>query len=148
MTKDISLKISIFSLTSFLILLVTLPPSLSKTSLMAGGTRDCRYDNLWCEHWWQSWHPWIILWMLPSQWETTLHCNVVSHWLGTITKWSLGIMVSLGFQSRMIIISYTLSREYRVAWNRYSRLLFTSEDRFCTSFHVQEQSMYMMSQCQ
>ena len=24
-----------------------------------------------------------------SQWETTLHCNVVSHWLGAYTKWSL-----------------------------------------------------------
>ena len=26
----------------------------------------------------------------PSQWETTLHCNVVSHWLGAYTNWSLG----------------------------------------------------------
>ena len=26
---------------------------------------------------------------VPIQWETTLHCNVVSHWLGTYTKWSL-----------------------------------------------------------
>ena len=26
----------------------------------------------------------------PSQWEMTLHCNVISHWLGTYTKWSLG----------------------------------------------------------
>ena len=25
----------------------------------------------------------------PSQWETTLHCNVVSHWLRAFTKWSL-----------------------------------------------------------
>ena len=25
----------------------------------------------------------------PSQWETTLYCNVVSHWLGAYTKWSL-----------------------------------------------------------
>ena len=25
----------------------------------------------------------------PSQWETTLHCNVVSHWFGTYTKWPL-----------------------------------------------------------
>ena len=23
----------------------------------------------------------------PSQWETTLRCNVVSHWLGAYTKW-------------------------------------------------------------
>ena len=26
---------------------------------------------------------------MPSQWETTLQCNVVSHWLGTFTKWTL-----------------------------------------------------------
>ena len=26
---------------------------------------------------------------VPSQWETTLHCNIVSHWLGAYTKWSL-----------------------------------------------------------
>ena len=25
----------------------------------------------------------------PNQWETTLHCNVVSHWLGAYTTWSL-----------------------------------------------------------
>ena len=25
----------------------------------------------------------------PSQWETTLQCNVVSHWLGAFTKWAL-----------------------------------------------------------
>ena len=24
-----------------------------------------------------------------SQWETTLHCNIISHWLGTYTIWSL-----------------------------------------------------------
>ena len=24
----------------------------------------------------------------PSQWEMTLQCNVVSHWLGAFTKWS------------------------------------------------------------
>ena len=26
---------------------------------------------------------------VPSQWETTLQCNGVSHWLGAYTKWSL-----------------------------------------------------------
>ena len=28
---------------------------------------------------------------MPSQWETMLQCNSVSHWLGTFTKWSLHI---------------------------------------------------------
>ena len=30
----------------------------------------------------------------PSQWETTLLCNVVSHWLSTYSKWSLEVNVS------------------------------------------------------
>ena len=25
----------------------------------------------------------------PSLWETPLQCNIISHWLGTYTKWSL-----------------------------------------------------------
>ena len=37
-------------------------------------------------------------------------------------------------------VSYTLSREYRVVRNRYSRLLFTGEDRLCVNLQVQEQS--------
>ena len=28
----------------------------------------------------------------PSQCETMLHCNVVSHWLGAYTKWSLYVI--------------------------------------------------------
>ena len=28
----------------------------------------------------------------PSQWETTLHCKVVSHWLSAYTKWSLKVL--------------------------------------------------------
>ena len=39
----------------------------------------------------------------PSQWETTLPCNVVSHWLGAFTIWSLPSSVmhmkSLGLNS-------------------------------------------------
>ena len=45
-------------------------------------------------------------------------------------------------------ISYTPSREYRVVRYRYSRLLFTSEDRLCANLRVQEQSTNMTSQCQ
>ena len=46
-----------------------------------------------------------------------------------------------------IYISYTLGREYRVMRNRYSRLLFTSEDHLCANLRVQEQSTNMTSQC-
>ena len=45
-------------------------------------------------------------------------------------------------------VSYTLSREYRMVRNRYSRLLFTSEDRLWANLHVQEQLTNMTSQCQ
>ena len=47
----------------------------------------------------------------------------------------------------VITCSYTLGREYRVMRNRYSRLLFTSEDRLCANLRVQEQSTNMTSQC-
>ena len=26
---------------------------------------------------------------VPSQWEMVLHCNAISHWLGTYTVWSV-----------------------------------------------------------
>ena len=45
-------------------------------------------------------------------------------------------------------LSYTLSHEYRVVRYRYSRLLFTSEDRLCANLRVQEQSMNITSQWQ
>ena len=31
----------------------------------------------------------------PSQWETTLHCNVVFNWLGACTKWILNMMINM-----------------------------------------------------
>ena len=30
---------------------------------------------------------------VPSQWEMTLHCNVILYWLGAYTKWSLHIQI-------------------------------------------------------
>ena len=33
--------------------------------------------------------------MTPSQWEAMLHCNVVFHWLGAYTKWSLYILYNM-----------------------------------------------------
>ena len=40
----------------------------------------------------------------------------------------------------LFYISYTLGREYREVRNRYSQLLFTSEDRLCANLRLQEQS--------
>ena len=41
---------------------------------------------------------------------------------------------------------YTIRRQYRAVGNRYSQLLFTSEDLLCVNLHVQEQSKNMTSQ--
>ena len=46
------------------------------------------------------------------------------------------------YRELQTIISYMLSREYRVARYRYSRLLFTSEDRLCAKLRVQWQDKY------
>ena len=40
----------------------------------------------------------------PSQWEMMLHCNVISHWLGANTKWSLQ---PITFQGSTLIFSST-----------------------------------------
>ena len=48
--------------------------------LIEQGTRQ------WLNHWWPSRNNFVNA---PSQWETTLHCNIISHWLGAYTKWSL-----------------------------------------------------------
>ena len=46
----------------------------------------------------------------------------------------------------IMYFSYTLSREYRVLRNRYSWLLFTSENRFYVNLRLQEQSANMTPQ--
>ena len=48
----------------------------------------------------------------PSQWKDTLHCSVVSHWLGACTKWSLDFICILwGYLSGIwaVAIEATLS---------------------------------------
>ena len=46
--------------------------------------------TLLCWHWGRTFRDLSV--DAPSQWETTSHCNVVSHWLGAYTKWSLNIL--------------------------------------------------------
>ena len=41
----------------------------------------------------------------PSQWEMTLHCNIISHWLGTYTKWSPS--------------QHTLQHQYGLIWKTW-----------------------------
>ena len=46
------------------------------------------FTNWPMELWWLGHRDQSVY--VPSQWETTLYFNVVSHWLGAYTKWSLG----------------------------------------------------------
>ena len=51
----------------------------------------------------------------PSQWKMTLHCNVVSDWLGACTKWSMA--------STMYYVSFTIRyriRGSRLLWDTYA----------------------------
>ena len=41
---------------------------------------------------------------VPSQWETTLQCNIVSHWLGAYTKRSLNMLQNL----TIVVFTYLL----------------------------------------
>ena len=65
-----------------------------------------------------------VLWALfrdnflyaPSQWKTTLHCNVVSHWLGAYKKLSLIIeLLSLVQQLYMLYCCCYLAVVYDIA---------------------------------
>ena len=70
--------------------LLTPPPNTRNSQTMCRFFREystmhvsVRYRELFLA--WGSDHSVYV----PIQWETTLQCNVVSHWLGTYTKWSL-----------------------------------------------------------
>ena len=53
-----------------------------------------------------AWTTWDILSLgcrdqfvnAPSQWETTLQCNVVSYWLGAYTQWSLQLWYAIALR--------------------------------------------------
>ena len=49
----------------------------------------------------------------PSQWEATLQCNGVSHWLGANTKWSLE-------QSRLETMTHTWCHRYDSAHTAFA----------------------------
>ena len=92
----------------------------------------------WCHHvvtiWWRHDMETLSALLAICQGNPPVTCRVPA-------DLTAGIVV-------LIIVSYTLSREYRVVRNRYSRLIFTCEDRLCANLRVQEQSTNMTSQCQ
>ena len=66
----------------------------------------------------------------PSQWETTLQCNIVSHWLGTCTKWSqahLSVVLTVRpIQLRYVQISRSYLADINVKHYSYTSALFYS----------------------
>ena len=47
---------------------------------------------------------------VPSHWEMTLQCKVVSHWLGTSTKWSLAQILGWVFFGWLTVLQQTRVR--------------------------------------
>ena len=87
----------------------------------------------------KSWHA-----MGALKWlKLKLHCV---HCIGDTAV--LHKALDFIWRGKYSCISYMLSCEYQVVRNRYSRLLFTSEDRFCANLCMPEHSTNMMSQCQ
>ena len=56
----------------------------------------------------------IILWMHPGNEKTTLQCNIVSHWQGTCTKWSLATRLAPNQVVLVTIITWLIV--LRVIW--------------------------------
>ena len=66
---------------------------------------------------------------VPSQWEMTFHCSVISRWLGTYTKWSLPVReVLLGlkrYPGTPVYRRYKGYGMYRgMLWGRYDTIWY------------------------
>ena len=66
-----------------------LAPYGARASAYTGMTMPCNWD---CNKTQPSANHVLDSCDVPIQWETTLHCNVVSHWMGAYAKWSLVIL--------------------------------------------------------
>ena len=69
----------------------------------------------------------------PSQWEATLPCNVVSHWLGAYTKWSPPPALS-GLFGGVAIRNTVGFHCWNVSFVYFHRYLFTTVNSFQNSF--------------
>ena len=63
-----------------------------------------------------------------SQWETTWHCNVVSHWQDAYTKWSLLLVW------RVSMVSYSPFRIFTYHCGNYLRINFNCVRLFIVRF--------------
>ena len=126
-----------------------LPLGLCKETVKESMTSGCFIYCLWPSESYHNWicHanrilteiPWNIYDLLflhydimhgysvygPSQWQTTLHCNVNSHWLGAHTKWSL--MMWKKFMQYNLISSLLFSQISPEAYYRADSRLALSQ---------------------
>ena len=58
----------------------------------------------------------------PSQWEMMLHCNVISHWLGAYTKWSLMHIILLCLEAAIVIKCKDIAK----CWDYLLLIVFVS----------------------
>ena len=54
---------------------------------------------------------------VPSQWETTLHCKIISHWLGAYNKLSLNCLSNI-LQLLMLHLPHVMCQLYiKIMWD-------------------------------
>ena len=63
---------------------------------------------------------------MPSQWKATLHCTIISHWLGAYTKWSLNY-------ERAFLSKQSTMQEVNCACYIHNLQLFLRNCRTCPS---------------
>ena len=68
----------------------------------------------------------------PSQWETTLQCNVVSHWLGAYTNWSLWVWLLIHAPISDDLVKEALARALSQYKDHLSR---------CDYFHYKDKTV-------
>ena len=75
----------------------------------------------------------------PIQWETMLHCNVVFHWLGAYTKWSLD--TDQTFNSQKTLHSLPMRASYGVSFVS----VLEKNDHIIRRSHCTGRSCYYLS---
>ena len=66
----------------------------------------------------------------PSQWEMTLQCNVVSHWLGAYTEWSLIIIIIIVYFPK----NYTWYVHYKHKNTSHTSHAHVTEEWLCNGW--------------
>ena len=78
----------------------------------------------------------------PNQWEMTLHCNVISHWLGAYRKWSLDVCLQCYAFTRnnndLLRIGPLIIKLIKTQFfNKiYFKVVFVKHQKICWSFSL------------